>query len=102
MTPIQVPLQAGSVQQTLNRLRLVVAALLLGVVSFSAVAVFLVEKGSMETNAALVTPLLAALAFLVVAAIAASSLLRRATLRRPRSTKRPPFAPERWPRPRPR
>ncbi len=65
---------------TLQRLRIVVAALLLGAVSFAAVAVFLVQSQTRPTSPEPARALMAALAALAVGATVAYRLVRRGLL----------------------
>ncbi len=70
---------------TLQRLRIIVAALLFGAVSPAAVAVFLVQEGTFPRSPELARFLMAALAALAVGATVAYHLVRQSFLRKLRA-----------------
>jgi len=68
------------VEQALQTLRLVVAAMIFGLVSFGAITVFLITGGTMTSRAELARVLLPILGLLVLAEIPVYVVLRRAVL----------------------
>ena len=79
MAPMQQDSDPG-LAASLQQLRIIVAALLFGVVSFAAVAMFLVQSGSFPTSPDLARVLMATLAALAVGATVAYRLVRQSFL----------------------